>query len=158
MHQSRVLILMAVMLVSAASLLAQNKPGAREARDVIDYYLLGQGQGPILMDSHFCHTVVDNECGDQVAADQLVKGEGYNVWFRFLVPQGEEVSGIKVEFLHAGEARLTRELSASGSIRYRTWRFIRLPEAGEWQMRVSYPHGDGTEVLLDQPLTVLPGE
>ncbi len=158
MQSIRPLTLTLALLLACATAFAQNKPSAEDARNVIDYYLLGQGQGPILMDARFCHNVVENECADLVAPDALIKGEAYNVWFRFLVPQGEEVNGIQVEFIHDGVTQISKELSASGSIRYRTWRFVRLEQEGDWRMKVSFRHGDGMEVLLDQPLVVKAGE
>ena len=126
------------------------------AKSFIDFYFNGQGQGAVLADLQICTEIVENECSDPVSPLALEMGVRYNAWMMFVVPQGDEIDDIIVQFNHAGITRVTRELSIKGSIRYRTWRAFTPNRAGNWEIVVL--QDAGTEVRTIKTTTVTVNE
>ena len=140
------LLILLFFAFSPSATQAQSKPSAATAKSFLDFYYQGQGKGVILADSAVCADVINAECVDPVDPSLLKKGSKYKVWMAFVVPEGDEVSSIYIQFSKDDEMKFTRDLSAKGSIRYRTWRNFNPSEAGIWEVKVM----DNREVELEE--------
>ena len=67
----------------------------------------------------------------------------------------DEIDDIIIQFNQRGLTRFTREVSVSGSIRFRTWRLFTLHHAGEWEVKVLHDKGTEVETLRTLTLTVI---
>lgn len=134
----KMLILASCLALLPLAALAQEKPTPAEAKKFLDFYLNGQGKGVVLVEMKVCEGIGEeaenlNECEGAVDLNSLEKGNAYYVWTVFLVPNGDKVDGIEIQFHQGGETKLSKEASVIGSIRYRNWRrFVpRLAGSGE---------------------------
>ena len=51
--------------------------------------------------------------------------------------------------------RWTKEVSVSGSLRYRTWKSLRLTKAGDWTIKVLHARDDEVEELASLSVMVV---
>jgi len=134
------------------------KPSADEAARVIDFFYHGQGKGVVLAKARVCSDVPTTgenrlECVGPVATDALVRGTTYNLHMMYLVPEGDRVDDIEVEYVFGGEAIKTDTVDVEGSLRYRTWTAFTPRESGNGTIRIS----QAGEVLNEISVTVQDG-
>ena len=115
---------------------AQQKPSPNAAKSVIDFYFNGQGRGVVLADIQVCNDVVDNECTGRVDPAMLRVDTDYKIWMMFIVPQGESIDTLSLQFFREGSLAYSREISVRGALRYRTWRNFLPANPGRWEIRV----------------------
>lgn len=144
-----------IMIVFTSPVFTQDKPDPAAAKSVLDFYYYGQGKGVVLADVKICADVDQNECRDEVGLTSLRKGVQYHLWMLYIVPQGDEADNILVQFNQKGLTRFTRDVSVSGSIRYRTWKTFTLNQTGEWEIIVLHDRGDDIETLVTLPVSVV---
>jgi hypothetical protein len=130
---------------------ADQPPTAAEVRRVTNYFYSQRESTPLLADYKLCMGIHregsnKNNCADEIDASTLQPGQSLFLWMNFLVPKGER-GKVLVQLNHDGITRGTREMSIRGSMRYRTWRKIRLQRAGEWELPVYYENSDGIEEI-----------
>ncbi len=149
-------MLCALPLFGARTGNAQSKPGPEAAKSVIDFYFNGQGKGVVLADIKVCKDIVDTECTETVDHSLLKIGEQYKIWMAYLVPEGEDLNSLSIQFSKDGEVQYARELSVKGSLRYRTWRTFNPGTTGIWEVKVM----DNREVELEElaKLSLVVGE
>ena len=147
---------LAFLLFIMTPLVAFSQPSLTKdaAKSFLDFYYNGQGSGVILADSQLCTEISENECVDPVSPIALQNGVTYNFWMMFVVPQGDEIDGLLVQFNQSGITRSTREISVSGSIRYRTWRGFTPNRTGNWEIVVLHDTGDEVRTLETIVVTV----
>ena len=125
------------------------------------YWLLGQGfdSNVYLITTSEENILIDSGLGDffgsKASVNTLKKDEQYMIWMMYVVPRGDEVSDIIVQLNQNGITRFTKDVSVSGSIRYRTWKSFSLNRAGEWEIKVFHDKEDGIEVLNQLLVTVV---
>lgn len=148
-------MLLLLLLLAFTNIHAQTKPTPETTLAVLNFYFNGQGQGVILADMKVCKTIEENECVENIPANSLKKDEQYMIWMMYVVPRGDEVKDIIVQFNQNGITRFTKDVSVSGSIRYRTWKSFSLNRVGEWEIKVFHDKEDGIEVLNQLLVTVV---
>lgn len=131
------------------------KPSKEAAASVIDFFYSGQGQGVVLAQADLCGEIPTEgenryECVDKVSPNALRSGTTYNLRMVYLVPQGDEIDDIQVEYNYGGETTKTDQVDVSGSLRYRTWTAFTPRETGEWTIRITHRG----ELLQEMSLTV----
>ena len=77
----------------------------------------------------------------------LEQGTSYMIWCLFVVPGTDREENLIIQFNHNGITRMTRELTVSSSIRWRTWRSFTLKQNGGWDISVLWEKGDDMELL-----------
>ena len=135
-----------LLAANTSSSFAQSKPSPEAAKSFLDFYYLGQGKGVILADIKVCTDVVNTECEETVDPSLLKAGESYKIWMAFVVPEGDVVETLNIQFSQNDELQFSRDLSVKGSIRYRTWRTFTPNNAGIWEVKVM----DNREVELEE--------
>lgn len=133
-------------LASTQSSQAQTKPSAETAKSFLDFFYKGQGKGVILADMKVCPDVVEAECTETLDPSLLLVGMKYKIWMAFVVPNGDEVDTLSLQFSKDGETIFTRDMSVKGSIRYRTWRSFNPNTPGIWTVKAL----DNREVELEE--------
>lgn len=128
------LLLIFTLFASVAQ--AQIKPSSNSARSVVDFYFNGQGNGVVLADIKVCMEVIDNECERPVNPAQLRVNNAYKIWLMFVVPQGESIESLSIQFFREGNLAYSKDLSVRGALRYRTWRAFTPEQPGRWEIRV----------------------
>lgn len=126
---------------------AQLKPSPAAARSVIDFFFNGQGRGVVLADIKVCTEIASNECVNPVDPARLQVNTPYKIWMMFLVPQGEDIRTLSVQFFREGSMAYSRELNVKGALRYRTWRAFQPAEPGRWEIRVFDNRGIDIETV-----------
>ena len=116
--------------------IGQIKPSSNAAKSVIDFYFNGQGNGVVLADIQICIEVIDNECQNPINPAMLQVDTAYKIWMMFIVPQGESIDTLSIQFFREGNLAYSRELAVRGALRYRTWRAFTPTEPGRWEIRV----------------------
>ncbi|MEM8488444.1 MAG: hypothetical protein AAF564_23045 [Bacteroidota bacterium] len=125
---------------------AQDKPSTEVAKSFLDFYFKGQGKGVVVADMQVCADVVNAACVDPVDPSLLLVGMKYKIWMAFVVPEGDEVDSLSLQFSKDSETKFSRDLSVKGSIRYRTWRSFNPTAPGIWTVSVL----DNREVELEE--------
>lgn len=125
---------------------AQTKPSTEVAKSFLDFYYEGQGSGVVVADMQVCTDVVNADCIDPVDPSLLLVGMKYKIWMIFVVPEGDEVDSLSLQFTKDSETKFSRDLSVKGSIRYRTWRSFNPTDPGIWTVSVL----DNREVELEE--------
>jgi hypothetical protein len=120
---------------------AAKVPTSEEARRVVEYYLKGQGQGPVLLDARLCAEVAKEgedkfECIEEVPAEGVKANSRVLVWQAYLLPQGDSVEDIMVQVKHGEVVRETKDVKVSGGLRNRSWPNVRLNKAGDWTITI----------------------
>jgi len=137
---------------------AADRPAPQQARDVVDYYFNGKGQGAVLMDYRICAEVAPegedkNECRRSSDAMAIPLGEEVSLWMSFLVPADDQAS-ILVSFSRNERVRKTADVSLKGAIRYRTWKTIPTDKPGKWTVTIVQEMPDQDMVLGTLEYTV----
>ncbi len=130
---------------------ADQPPTAEQVRLVTDYFYNGRESSPVLADYKLCTGIQregagKNNCSNEIDGRALKPGQSLYLWMNFLVPKGGQ-GKVLVQLNHDGFTRDTRVMPIAGSIRYRTWRKIRLMRPGEWELPVYYENADGIEQI-----------
>jgi hypothetical protein len=130
---------------------ADQPPTAEEVRRVTNYFYNQRDSTPLLADYKLCAGIHregsnKNNCAGEIEGGALEPGQSLFLWMNFLVPKGQR-GKVLVQLNHDGITRGTREMSIRGSMRYRTWRKIRLQRTGEWELPVYYENSDGIEEI-----------
>ena len=128
---------------------ADAPPSAEEVRKVSRYFYSDNATRPVLADYKLCKGIqrdgVDkNNCTQEVPGDTLEPGQSLYLWMNFMLPKGEQ-GKVLVQLNHSGVTRDTRVMPIEGSMRYRTWRKIRLLRPGDWELPVYYENDGGIE-------------
>ena len=139
---------------SALNVQAQSILTSDAAKSFIDFYFNGQGKGVVLADIKLCSEVVENECSEEVSPIALQQGETYMLWMMYVVPQGDEVEDIIVQYNNGGITRKSGQVSVKGSIRYRTWKSFTPNRAGNWDLVVLLDKGGDVQTLKSITATV----
>lgn len=144
----------------AFSAYAVEVPTSAEAKKVLDFYYHGQGQGVVLIDSQWCAEIDKegdnkNNCADEISPAAIQVEQEINLWMAFLVPSDDPEQNIIIQFEHQGVARMVKNATVSGSIRYRTWRKVSFNKTGEWTVKIIHDKGDDVVVLSTQTVTVI---
>ena len=124
------------------------------ARSFIDFYYNGQGKGVVLADIKLCTEVIENECSEEVAPVALQQGQTYMLWMMYVVPQGDEIDDIIIQYNSGGITRKSGQVSVKGSIRYRTWNSFTPNRAGNWDIVVLHDNGGDVQTLKTITTTV----
>ena len=133
---------------------AQTSLTSEAAKSFIDFYFNGQGQGVVLADMKICMEIVENECSEEVSPIALQQGVTYSVWMMFVVPQGDEIDDIIVQYNSGGITRKSSTASVKGSVRYRTWKSFTANRAGNWDIVVLHDKGGDVQTLKTITATV----
>jgi len=144
-----------ILFIAVTNIAAQTKPTPEAAMSFLNFYFKEQGQGVVLADVKVCTKVDKNECIDNVPVDSVKNGNQYYLWMLYVVPKGDKVDDIIIQFNRGGITRFTRDISVSGSIRYRTWKSFTLNRSGEWEVKVLHDRGDSIETLQTLSLIVV---
>lgn len=141
------------------SVYAVEMPTTAEAKKVLDFYYEGQGMGVVLIDSKWCTEVEKegdnkNNCKDEVNPASVQTDQELTLWMAFLVPSDDPEQHIIIQFEHNGIARMVKDVTVSGSIRYRTWRSVKFNKAGDWTVKIVHEKGDDVRILSTQTVTV----
>lgn len=140
------LLLLSMPLLSSQQAFAQDKPSSEAAKSFLDFYYNGQGKGVVLADIKVCTDVANADCVETVDPSLLQVGMKYKVWMAFVVPEGDSVESLSIQFTKDADTKFERELSVKGSIRYRTWRSFNPVSAGIWEVKVL----DNREIELEE--------
>lgn len=116
-------------------------PSPEEAKTTVEYYLKGQGQGPILLDAMLCGEVAKegpdkNECIAPLPADDVKANGKVSLWQAYLVPQGDTVEDVRVQVKQGDIIRETKDMKLVGSPRTRQWTHLKLNKAGDWNISI----------------------
>jgi hypothetical protein len=154
------LILLLLLAAVCPSLLAEGKPSTTEAKKVIDFYLNGQGQGVVLTESKVCADVSKEgankyECVSEKDPASLAAGEAAYLWMSYMVPENTSEQKIVIKFEKDGEAKITKDFTVSGSLRYRAWRMFRLHSAGDWTAKIYHESRESSEMIGSQDFKVM---
>ena len=148
-------VLFITLLMAFANIFAQSKPTPESALSFLNFYYNGQGQGVVLTEMKVCTAIEENECANNAVVNSLKKDEQYMIWMMYVVPREDKVDNIIVQFNQNGMTRYTKQVSVSGSIRYRTWKSFSLNRVGEWEIKVFHDMEDGFDVLNKLLVTVV---
>ena len=133
-------LLACLLLWLPASILAQEKPAAAEAKKVIDYFYQGKGQGAILMAHKLCTKIYEEgplkyECQEEITGGQIKKDREVYLWMNYLVPTGDKAN-IIIQYKRNNMVRSVSSFELPGSLRYRIWKKIPTDKSGEWQVGI----------------------
>ena len=141
-----------------ASILAQEKPAAAEAKKVVDYYYQGKGQGAILMAHKLCSQIYEEgtlkyECQEEITGGQIQKDREVYLWMNYLVPTGD-TADIIIHYKRNNKVRSVSDFELPGSLRYRIWKKIPTDKTGDWQVNIIQEMQDSDLNLGDLQYTV----
>jgi hypothetical protein len=133
-------LLVCLLLWLPASILAQEKPAAAEAKKVVDYYHQGKGQGAILVAHKLCAQIYEEgpmkyECQEEITGAQIQKDREVFLWMNYLVPTGD-TAGIIIQYKRNNMVRSVSDFELPGSLRYRIWKKIPTDKIGDWQVDI----------------------
>lgn len=116
-------------------------PSQNSINTVVSYYF-GDDAAPILADYKLCSDVGSvgaerNQCLGELSADSLVRGQTVYLWMNYLVPKGTQTD-LLLHYNHNGITRDASNLKVSGSIRFRTWKKIKLSRSGTWELPIYF--------------------
>lgn len=118
---------------------ASDEPTQQAINKVVAYYYGGE-EKPLLAEYKLCRDIgsVDNEknqCIDELDPHSLEQNQVVYLWMNYLVPKGAD-SDLLLHYNHNGITRDASTLKVSGSIRYRTWKKLKLSRTGLWEMPI----------------------
>lgn len=136
----------------ALSAAASARPSSEEARKFVDYYLSGQGQGPVLVRVQLCTDIVKdgeskNDCSEVISGNSVKVSDKSFVWMHFAAPQGDKIENVLLQYNSGGITRDTKSLGVEGSIRYRVWKPFTPSKPGTWEIKVLHEGASGVEEL-----------
>ena len=140
MNNIHYLTLFALLLLPSTALA---KPTAEEVQSVLNHY--NSGSEVILVDYQFCSAIAregenKNECVDSLDPATLKRGDKVYLWMNYMVPKSTTPS-IRLQFLNAGRVGKSRDISLTGSFRYRTWSLALTSTAGDWKITIDQQTG-----------------
>ncbi|MBV1880802.1 MAG: hypothetical protein KUG82_04175 [Pseudomonadales bacterium] len=114
-------------------------PSQPSINSVVNYYY-GDSAEPILADFKFCSGVgnrgdLKNQCIDELDPNNIELNSTVYLWMNYLVPKNSSAE-LLLHYNHNGITRDASTLKVSGSIRYRTWKKVRLSRTGKWEMPI----------------------
>jgi hypothetical protein len=138
------LMMLGLLLLSSSTLRAEDAPpapSADEIRRVVEYYLHGTPQGPVLMELVACaktgRTAEGKLVCEEKLGDTVKKGDAIIAYVKFFVPKGAKYDDLKVRFLHNGETRTTSDFTLSESwTGYSNFKQTTASKPGTWEMQV----------------------
>ena len=141
--------------------LAGPGPSAAEVQKVLDFYYAEPAGSPILVELKICHEVIGegeqkNQCAKTISPEAIEIGQTSYLWMNFIVPQSAGTQNILVQFEHDGVTRLTRQITLSPAVRYRTWKKFELDRPGKWSVKVLHDQADGTQPIGSAALLAKP--
>jgi len=127
-------------------------PSQSSINDVVSYYY-GSEATPILAEYKLCTQIGSmgaerNQCIGEISTDSLVQGQAVYLWMNYLVPKGTQ-SELLLQYNHNGITRDASNLKVSGSLRFRTWKKIKLSRTGDWELPI-YFEQSGQHTELDR--------
>lgn len=133
------LYLGAVCVATATQSYAEEEPTQQAINKVVAYYYGGETK-PLLADYKLCRDIGSigserNQCIDELDPHSVEQNETVYLWMNYLVPKGANTD-LLLHYNHNGITRDASTLKVSGSIRYRTWKKIKLSRAGVWEMPI----------------------
>jgi hypothetical protein len=133
-------LLVCLLLWLPASILAQEKPAAAEAKKVVDYYYQGKGQGAILVAHKLCAQIYEEgpmkyECQEEITGGQIQKDREVFLWMNYLVPTGD-TADIIIQYKRNNMVRSVSGFELPASLRYRIWKKIPTDKIGDWQVDI----------------------
>ncbi len=157
----QILLLVALITLVPMTTLADAGPTPAEIKKVLDFYYAEAPSSPVLVEIHVCSEVGTegehkNECIETVAADAIEVGKADYLWMNFMVPRQAGDQQLLVQFNHDGVTRLTRQISLSGAIRYRTWKKFELDRPGKWSVKILHDTPQGSAEIEALYLTASP--
>lgn len=155
----RIVLLGLMLCLTPVLALADAKPTPEEAKRVLDFFYHGKGMGPVLLESKVCRDIQregdeKGECAGDLSAQTIKKGDTVYLWMAYMVPSGDEVQNLIVQFENGGVTRLVKNVQVSGQLRYRTWLKAPLDKAGTWKVKIVHDAGSGVVPLGSRDITV----
>jgi len=140
--------------------LAQAQPSPAEIKKVLEYYYGSKDDAVVVVDTRLCSDVATkgenkNECTATVSSSAIEVGQPSFLWMNFFVPSQAGEQKILVQFNQNGVTRMTRQLTLSGSIRFRTWKKFALDRPGKWSVKILQDKQAGVKELASFALTSL---
>lgn len=128
-----------VCLATALQSYAGEEPSQQAINRVVAYYYGGESK-PLLADYKLCRAIGSiaeerNQCIDELDPSNVEQNQTVYLWMNYLVPKGAD-SDLLLHYNHNGITRDASTLKVSGSIRYRTWKKLKLSRAGLWEMPI----------------------
>jgi len=117
-------------------------PSPEVVEQVVQHYLYGADQGPILFKMQFCSKIDVRPGQDQfsclvpVSTPVPLKTKVFTV-ISFLVPQNGKYPDVTLQYLLNGVVRNTHDLTLKPSLRYFTVTEETFGKPGKWEVRVS---------------------
>ncbi len=138
--------------------LAQAKPSPAEIKKVLEYYYGSTNDTVVIVDTRLCSDVATqgenkNECTATISSSAIEVGQPSFLWMNFFVPAKADKQKILVQFNQNGVTRMTRQLTLSRSIRFRTWKKFALDRPGKWSVKILQDNQTGVEELASFALT-----
>ncbi len=132
--------------------LAQAKPSSAEIKKVLEYYYGSTSDAVVVVDTRLCSDVATkgerkNECTATISSTAIEVGQPSFLWMNFFIPAKAGEQKILVQFNQNGVTRMTRQLTLSGSIRFRTWKKFALDRPGQWSVKILHDKPEGTTPL-----------
>ena len=133
-------------VLTASSIAAASEAPSQQAINKVVSYYYGADSKPVLAEYKLCRDIgtyaeQKNECIDEIDAAGLEKDQTVYLWMSYLVPKGADAN-LLLHYNHNGITRDASALKVSGSIRYRTWKKLKLSRTGVWEMPI-YIEQDG---------------
>ncbi len=138
--------------------LAQAEPSPIEIKKVIEYYYGSTNDAVVVLDTRLCSDVATqgenkNECTTTISSSAIEVGQPSFLWMKFFVPAKAGEQKILVQFNQNGVTRMTRQLTLSGAIRFRTWKKFVLDRPGQWSVKILQDKQSGAKELASFALT-----
>ena len=148
-------------LIVLTPLLASGEPTGNEIQKVLDFYYADPPGSPILVEIRVCEDVatkgeLKNECQKTLSPQAIEVGKSGYLWMNFMVPREAGDQHLLVQFNHDGVTRLTRQISLTGAIRYRTWKKFELDRPGQWSVKILHDTPQGSAEIEALYLTASP--
>lgn len=155
----RINILAAMLLLLPALGWAEGTSDADTVKKALAYY--HEGKDIVLVDYKFC-TLINkegenkNNCAEVVDGKTIVKGNKVYLWMNFFVP-GDDTKKVKtlVQFSRKGKVMVSKTLSVSQSIRYRTWRQMPTKTVGDWKIAIEQEGEEAFSNIANLDYTVV---
>ncbi len=132
--------------------LAQGEPSPAEIKKVLEYYYGSTNDAVVVVDARLCSDVATqgenkNECTTTLSSDSIEVGKPSFLWMNFFVPAKAGEQKILIQFNQNGMTRMTRQLTLSGSIRFRTWKKFVVDRPGKWSVKIFQDRENGVKEL-----------
>ena len=147
---------------SAAPAADVTRPSNDEVRKVMDFY--NRGRELLLTEHKLCKEIgkageAKNDCVNEVAATELMKGEKTYLWMAFMVPKEFKEGNLLIQFNQNGVTKSahTREIKMNGgSMRYRVFEMVPTLNPGDYEAVLMLDTNGQTTPLEKFAFTVKP--